>query len=228
MVRARSDIGKERKELEKMLRNLVAVTEKRKELKDAADGYTNNLLHDHQTLLNSYYELQSELTEMRDRAMLSEHRVAEAWGGAEVYQQTIKDLQHQLNLAEKDFEKTKQNSLYWKKSAMNADASWRIWSRTGAVARIEARELKAKVIELEAEMKKLRAEETKAKARVTRLTAAAIERTKLVEKLVSSVQSNISQNGKTDFNNYSRRGWQAVQRTILLRHGPISGRRLTV
>ena len=193
VVRARSDIGKERDEMEKMLRDLIAVTETRKELKNAADGYTDGLLNDHKNLLNSYYELQSQLAEMTHRAMLSEHRVAEAWGGAEVYQQTIKDLQHQLNLAEKDFHKTKQNSLYWKKSAMNADASWRSWSKTGAAARIEARELKARVLEVEAEAKRLNAEETKAKARVTKLKAAAVKRTELVEKLVSSIQTNISQ-----------------------------------
>ena len=172
VVRAESDIGKDRKELERKLLKLIAVTERRKDEKQKADSFTNDLVEDHKTLLGSHYDLQSKYAEMQEQKVLAEFILAETLVGTKRDQENIEDLQNQVRLAEKARDKKEQNSLYWKKMAMNADASWRSWSKTGAAARIETRELKAKVDELETEAVFLR---------------------NLVERLVSSFQIYISQ-----------------------------------
>lgn len=117
----------------------------------------------HMTLLATHYELNGQFAEMKNRATVAELRLAEAQNEAEAHQEEIKDLEYKIKHTKKTMKTSKQRSSYWKKSAMNANASYLHWFKTGATARIEMRELKDKVIDLEAEAEKLRAFTTKAK-----------------------------------------------------------------
>lgn len=188
-VRAESDIGQQVKKLELDLFELIAWTEERKTEKQAADRYANTLNDDHKKLLESYYELNSQFVEMKDRAILAEGRLAEA----EAHYQKTEDLKSEVDDAEEAMEASKQKTWYWRKYAMNADKLWRDWSRKGATARLEAGDLRAKVVKLEAEVERLKIEPTKLQARIDKLRAEACRRTALVEKLVSSIETNIHQ-----------------------------------
>ena len=184
IARAKTEIGKQRHELERMLLELIAVVEKRKVLKEVADSYTDEVIEDHRNLLQSYYDLQSMFIEVSDRVEFAEGKCAEALGVADGDRQKMEDSQHQAKLAEKAQEKAKENALYWKKTAMGANASWRQWSKDAVQAKKEAREMRAEVAEMKVAARKRRA---------------------LVRRLVSSIHVNVYRLSKTNFNHHSRK-----------------------